>query len=163
MEFHKEYSNLINQLLLSILKNIYFCLTTCKKNPLSIEEIQSINPIVENYLKHEIEIYNHKKQRNRKPSVSNSMRWLSDTKAVISNFIPIYTEEEFNLRVKDIIDNLYKKIAKSHTELFQNTIKKYIRDGMIYDLIHELEVIDGKLYPNNFYLDGLSYNGRKID
>ena len=34
---------------------------------------------------------------------------------------------------------------------------------MIYDLIHELEVIDGKLYPNNLYLDGLSYNGRKIN
>ena len=113
----------------NILKNIYFQLTTHKKNPLSIEEIQSINPIVENYLKYKIEIYNQKKQHNRKPSISNfinTMGQLSDTKIDINNFIPIYTKEEFNLCVKDIIDNLYKKLAKSHTVLFQNTLKKYI-------------------------------------
>ena len=39
------------------------------------------------------------------------------------------------------------------TKLFDLTLKKIIRSGQIYNLIHELEDKDGKLYPeiNNVF------------
>ena len=61
MSFHKEYSDLINRLPPSLVQESWRQLTSRKRNPLSIEEIQSINPIVEAFLKHEIEVYNQKK------------------------------------------------------------------------------------------------------
>ena len=86
----------------------------------------------------------------------------------------INSEEEINARVKETTDNLRYEFTKStqetlksikrqkdiecnqikmdmanwNTKLFKHTLKKYIRDGTIYYLIHELEDKDGKLYPD---------------
>ena len=83
-------------------------------------------------------------------------------------------EEEINTRVKEATDILHQRFIESTHEtlksikqqkdiecqqikldmanksknLFESTLKKYIRDGTIYYLIHQLEEKDGKLYPN---------------
>jgi hypothetical protein len=192
MSFHKDYSNLTNQLPASLIQRSWDRLTTRKKNPLSIDEIQSINPIVEDFLKHEIRVYNQIKQRHRinKLYISDSMDSNSsitktcisdpiDTNHLSDSFKPIYTAEEFNLRIKDTLDDMQQKfynttketlisikkqkgiemeqlrkdieeeMARKNSILFENTLKKYIRDGSIYTLIHDLEVMDGKNYSNS--------------
>jgi hypothetical protein len=86
----------------------------------------------------------------------------------------INSEKEINTRVKEATDVMHQKfiettqetlksikqqkeaeckqikldMAKWNTKLFESTLKKYIRDGTIYNLIHELEDKDGKLYPD---------------
>jgi hypothetical protein len=203
MSFHKNYSNLTKQLPASLIQRSWDRLTTRKKNSLSIDEVQSINPIVEDFLKHEIKVYNQTKQRYRinKPHISDSMDSnLSiaeqssfgstsivkpcisdpiDTNHLSNSFKPIYTAEEFNLRIKNTLDDIQQKFYNTTKEtlisikkqkgiemeqlrkdieeemagktsiLFENTLKKYIRDGRIYTLIHDLEVMDGKNYSNS--------------
>jgi len=51
---------LINQL---IAENIWERLTTRKRNPLTELDASNINPIIENFLQHEIDVYNRKKKR----------------------------------------------------------------------------------------------------
>ena len=91
-----------------------------------------------------------------------------------TNIQVINSKEEINAQVKEATDILRQEFTKStqetlksikqqkdieyneikvdmakwNTKLFEHTLKKYIRDGTIYQLIHELEDKDGKLYPN---------------
>ena len=85
-----------------------------------------------------------------------------------------YSEEEVNARIKEATDNLRQEFIKSteetlktikqqkdiecnqikidmanwSTKLFEHTLKKLIRDGTIYNLIHQLEEKDSKSYSN---------------
>ena len=68
MSFHESYSNLLIQLPPSLIKAEWIRLTTRKKNPLSESEASSINPIIEEFLKHEIDRYQRKKQYQYNPT-----------------------------------------------------------------------------------------------
>ena len=94
-----------------------------------------------------------------------------------SNPKRLYSEEEVNARIKDATDNLRQKFIKSTEETLKNikqqkeiecnqikidmrnkfefTLKKFIRDGTIYSLIHGLEEKDGRLYPDISRFRGL--------
>jgi len=98
----------------------------------------------------------------------------SASSALCVNIAPLYSEEEVNARIKDATDNLCQEFIKSteetlktikqqkdiecnqikidmanwSTKLFEHTLKKLIRDGTIYNLIHQLEEKDGKSYSN---------------
>ena len=84
------------------------------------------------------------------------------------------SEEEINTRVKEATEIMHQRFIEStketlnsikqqkeaecnqirldmtrkSTNLFDHTLKKYIRDGSIYNLIHLLEEEDGTLYPD---------------
>ena len=86
----------------------------------------------------------------------------------------VNSEEEINTRVKEATKAIHQKFIEStqetlnsikqqkevecnqirldmahkSTNLFELTLKKYIRDGTIYNLIHLLEEEDGTLYPD---------------
>src|SRR5271168_213137 len=62
MTFHENYSNLLSQLPPSLINAGWIRLTTRKRNPLSESEAGSINPIIESFLKHEVNRYQKKKQ-----------------------------------------------------------------------------------------------------
>ena len=88
-----------------------------------------------------------------------------------------YSEEEVNARIKKATDNLRQEFIKSTEETLKNikqqkeiecnqikidmrnkfefTLKKFISDGTIYSLIHELEEKDGKFYPDKSRSKGL--------
>lgn len=159
MNFHEHYSELLKKLPPSIKKNIWNRLISRLRNPLTEEQASSIHPDVETLLMSEIDKYEKKKNRQRcNPSPLQV----------------INSEEEINARVKEATDNLRQEFTKSTQEtlksikqqkdieckqikldmankskdLFESTLKKYIRDGTIYDLIHQLEEKDGKLYPD---------------
>ncbi|CAJ0881070.1 670_t:CDS:1 [Entrophospora sp. SA101] len=83
MEFHKNYSNLVEQLPPSIIQESWKRLTRRKNNPLTEVEVGNINSEIENFLKHEVEKYKKKKERQRRsikysseqapPKLSNSV------------------------------------------------------------------------------------------
>ena len=62
MFFHIEYSNLIKQLPPSLVQQSWRRLTTRKKIPISEDEACNINPIIESFLKHKVEVYQQRKQ-----------------------------------------------------------------------------------------------------
>lgn len=159
MNFHEHYSELLKKLPPSIKKNIWNRLISRLRNPLTEEQASSIHPNVEALLMSEIDKYEKKKNRQRcNPSPLQV----------------INSEEEINARVKEATDNLRQEFTKSTQEtlksikqqkdieckqikldmankskdLFESTLKKYIRDGTIYHLIHQLEEKDGQLYPD---------------
>ncbi|CAJ0828922.1 203_t:CDS:1, partial [Entrophospora sp. SA101] len=66
MEFHKNYSNLVEQLPPSIIQESWKRLTRRKNNPLTEVEVGNINSEIENFLKHEVEKYKKKKERQRR-------------------------------------------------------------------------------------------------
>ena len=83
-------------------------------------------------------------------------------------------EEEINARVKEATDKMHQRFIETTQEtlnsikqqkdaeckkikldmairgkdLFESTLKKFIRDGTIYYLIHDLENEDGRTYPD---------------
>ncbi|RIB21077.1 hypothetical protein C2G38_2177622, partial [Gigaspora rosea] len=170
-------------------------------------EASSINPIIEAFLKHEVDRYQRNKKSRYNPTievetkshcivipVSNSEKsgLEEETKFRISdssfnsllyntNIAPLYSEEEVNARIKEATDNLCQEFIKSTEEtlktikqqkdieynqikidmnnraknLFEITLKKYIRDGTIFNLIHALEEKDGRLYPDISRFKGL--------
>ena len=174
MAFHESYSNLLTQLPPSLIKAGWIRLTTRKKNPLSENEASSINPIIESFLKHEINRY----QKNRKRCKKQSFEFLTQPSPLQAiDMCPgtsSAVEEEINTRVKEATDILHQRFIESTreqlesikqqsdarceqvkldmtnwgTKLFESSLKKYIRDGTIYYLIHHLEEKDGKLYPD---------------
>ncbi|RIB04120.1 hypothetical protein C2G38_2149179 [Gigaspora rosea] len=175
MAFHENYSSLLAQLPPLLIKAGWIQLTTRKKNPLSESEASSISPIIEAFLKHEVDRY----QRNKKPrynpiiEVETESR-ISDSS---SNIALLYSEEEVNARIKEATDNLRQELIKSTEETlktikqqkdiecnqiridmrneFKFTLKKFIRDGTIYSLIHDLEKKDGRLYLDISRFKGL--------
>ncbi|RHZ82411.1 hypothetical protein Glove_109g185 [Diversispora epigaea] len=88
------------------------------------------------------------------------------------------SEDEINTRVKEATEAMHQRFIESTQEtlnsikqqkdaeckqikldmahksrnLFEHTLKKYIRDGTIYNLIHLLEEEDGILYPDTSLL-----------
>ncbi|RIB01321.1 hypothetical protein C2G38_2231187 [Gigaspora rosea] len=69
MVFHENYSNLLTQLPPSLIKARWNRLTTRKKNPLSESEASSISPIIEAFLKHEVDKYQRKKKSQYNPTI----------------------------------------------------------------------------------------------
>ena len=152
-----------------------------KKNPLSESEASSISPIIEAFLKHEVDRYQRNKKSRYNPTriEDSALCAIEETKSQSSDYSALnpkelYSEEEVNARIKDATDNLRQEFIKSteetlktikqqkdiecnqikidmanwSTKLFELSLKKYIRDGTIYNFIHALEEKDGKLYPN---------------
>ena len=170
MNFHEHYSNLLKKLPPSIKNNIWNRLISRLHNPLSEEQASNIHPDIEALLISEIDKYEKKKNRQR----INPLPIQNPEIPIQSNIQIINSEDEINARVKEATDILrqdftkatYEKMltlkqqkdieyneikvdmAKWNTKLFEHTLKKYIRDGTIYQLIHELENKDGKLYPD---------------
>ena len=71
--YHSQYNDLLNQLPLSMKKNIWERLTTRKRNPLSEKEASTVHSEVEKYLSHEVERYIKKKNRQRVMISANTL------------------------------------------------------------------------------------------
>src|SRR5438552_15879797 len=68
MAFHDSYSNLLNQLPPSLIKAGWIRLTTRKRNPLTESEASDVSPIIEAFLKHEVDRYQRKKKYRYNPT-----------------------------------------------------------------------------------------------
>ena len=69
MKFNRAYTDLIKQLPPSLVEESWRRLTTRKRNPLTELEACGIDSSIEDFLQHEIIVYNRKKDRQcRSPS-----------------------------------------------------------------------------------------------
>jgi hypothetical protein len=169
MNFHESYSELLKKLPPSLKKNIWNRLISRVRNPLTEKQASSINPDIESLLISEIDKY--KKKKNRKRITSSHIQSSEIPNIQITN-----SEEEINAQVKEATNIMHQKFIETTQEtlnsikqqkdaeckqikldmgikgknLFESTLKKYIRDGTIYYLIHELEEEDGRTYPDIF-------------
>jgi hypothetical protein len=66
MAFNQAYSELLAKLPASIINEIWICLTSRERNPLSEKEASEINPIVESFLKHEAIRYQKRLMHQRR-------------------------------------------------------------------------------------------------
>ena len=142
MAFHENYLNLFTQLPPSLIKAGWIRLTTRKKNPLSESEASSISPIIEAFLKHEVDRYQRNKKSRYNPTIEveteshcivipvskpEKSGFEEETKSQISdsssNIALLYSEEEVNARIKEATDNLCQEFIKS-TEETLKTIKQ---------------------------------------
>ncbi|RIB17019.1 hypothetical protein C2G38_2188481 [Gigaspora rosea] len=132
MDFHVNYSNLLTQLLSSLIKAGWIRLTTRKKNPLSESEASSISPIIEAFLKNEVDRYQKNKKSRYNPTIEveteshcivipvskpEKSGFEEETKSRISdsssnsllyntNIAPLYSKEDVNARIKEAKKNL---------------------------------------------------------
>ena len=148
MKFNQAYSNLINQLPPSIVENTWERLTTRKRNPLTESEATNINPIIENFLQHKINVYNRKKKRQRRittPLENLSQLYKMENKntqtEVTNNKICMCNhEEEINRRVDEKVDILWQQLLKSNKE----TIRKFT-DNILKDYEERINSNNKKL------------------
>ncbi|CAJ0905507.1 9807_t:CDS:2 [Entrophospora sp. SA101] len=68
MKFNQAYTYLIQQLPPSLVEEAWRRLTTRKRNPFTLLEACGIDPAIEDFLQHEIIVYNRKKERQRRSS-----------------------------------------------------------------------------------------------
>src|SRR5260363_161174 len=109
MVFHENYSNLLTQLPPSLINAGWIWLITRKKNPLSESEASSISPIIEAFLKHEVDRY----QKNKKSRYNPTIKVKTESHCIVipvSNLKKTGFEEETKSRISDSSSNslLYK-------------------------------------------------------
>ncbi|RIB08405.1 hypothetical protein C2G38_2211741 [Gigaspora rosea] len=140
-----------------------------KKNPLSKSEASSISPIIEAFLKHEVNRY----QKNKKSRYNPTIEVKTESHCIVipvlnpektgfeeeiksrisdssSNIAPLYSEEEVIARIKEAKDNLRQEFIKSTKETLK-TIKqqKDIECNQIKIDMANWKEKDGKSYSNN--------------
>ena len=65
MKFNQAYTDLVQQLPPSLVEEAWRRLTTRKRNSFTLVEVCGIDPAIEDFLQHEIIVYNKKKERQR--------------------------------------------------------------------------------------------------
>ncbi|RHZ59381.1 hypothetical protein Glove_364g81 [Diversispora epigaea] len=103
MKFNQAYIDWIKQLSPSLVKESWKQLTMRKCNPLTELEACGIDPCIEDFLRHEIIVYNRKKDRQRRsPSPLENLSYntkasdkthtnMSNQETQTQNTVPIYT------------------------------------------------------------------------
>ncbi|RHZ79350.1 hypothetical protein Glove_149g112 [Diversispora epigaea] len=148
MNFHEHYSELFKKLPPSIKKNIWNRITSKVHNLLSEEQASNINSDIEILLTSEVDKYTKKKnlQRRTKSILDHPRSNLDHPKSNLDqteiNLRSNLDQTEINLRpnlqetlnsIKQQKDAEYKQIrldmAHKSRNLFELTLKKYIRDG----------------------------------
>ena len=140
MKFNKAYSDLIRQLPPSLAYEAWTRLISQKRNPITEEEASSINPIIELFLKHEVDRYQKKLKYPRQNSLSlenlscniDMVNQESQTQDIVPICIcdkahkcPCFVgEEEINHRVKKEIDVLCQQLLEYNEETFDKLMRE---------------------------------------
>ncbi|CAJ0830017.1 7825_t:CDS:1 [Entrophospora sp. SA101] len=142
MKFNQAYTYLIQQLPPSLVEEAWRRLTTRKRNPFTLLEACGIDPAIEDFLQHEIIVYNRKKERQRRSSspLENLSRVynteMTNQESQTQDTIPICTcdqvhkcpcfasKEEINRQVKKEVDILFQRLM----EYNEKTFGKFMRE-----------------------------------
>ncbi|RHZ78576.1 hypothetical protein Glove_161g5 [Diversispora epigaea] len=159
--FHKHYSELLKKLPLSIKKNIWN--RSRVHNSLSEEQANQTEIILKSNLDHPRLNLDHPGSNLDQTEINLRL-----------NLQVTNSEDEINARVKEATEAMHQRFIESTQEtlnsikqqkdaeckqirldmahksrnLFELTLKKYIQDETIYNLIHLLEGEDRTLYPD---------------
>ncbi|RHZ86736.1 hypothetical protein Glove_46g36 [Diversispora epigaea] len=129
MKFNKAYSSLINKLPPSLVCEAWSRIISRKRNPMTEEEASSINPLVESFLRHEVNRYQKKLKYQRKSwsIVKNSLynTDMPDQETQTRDTDPICDhEEEINCRVKKELDSLSRQLLEYNEKTFGSLIQE---------------------------------------
>ncbi|RHZ43497.1 hypothetical protein Glove_1050g1 [Diversispora epigaea] len=150
MKFNKAYSSLINKLPPSLVCEAWSRIISRKRNPMTEEEASSINPLVESFLRHEVNRYQKKLKYQRKswPLLKNSLydTDMPDQETQTQDTAPIYTcehEEEIDCRVKKELDSLSRQLLEFNEKTFDPFIQE------ITKRLEEQDSVNNKLHSEN--------------
>ncbi|RHZ54582.1 hypothetical protein Glove_426g42 [Diversispora epigaea] len=129
MKFNKVYSGLINKLPPSLVCEAWSRIISRKRNPITEEEASSINPLVESFLRHEVNRYQKKLKYQRKswPIVKNFLydTDIPDQETQTQDTDPICVHgEEINTRVKKELDSLSRQLLEFNEKTFDPFIQE---------------------------------------
>ncbi|RHZ53394.1 hypothetical protein Glove_442g18 [Diversispora epigaea] len=129
MKFNKAYSSLINKLPPSLVNEAWKRLLSRKKSPMTKEEASTINPIVESFLRHEVNRYQKKLKYQRKslPLFKNSLYDIDmpDQETQTQDTNPICDhEKEINYHVKKELDSLSLQLLEFNEKTFDPFIQE---------------------------------------
>jgi hypothetical protein len=141
MAFHVSYSNLLSQLPPSLIESGWIRLTTRKRNPLSESEASSINPIIEGFLKHEVDRYQRKRQYRYNPTqyiqsenkLDSTKGWLISKDQIPSYCITTSINSEDRIRPKVTL--------KGHTSIKEAPTITYTEEEFNAYLKEESDVL----------------------
>ena len=156
MKFNKAYSDLIRQLPPSIAHESWMRLISRKRNPMTEDEASTINPIVESFLRHEVNRYQKKlKYQRRSWPLLENLQTMYNSEASVKTHInmvdqeiqtsdtngckydqthncPCFAcEEEINRRVKREVDILFQRLLEYNEENFGKFMREisHIQDS----------------------------------
>ncbi|RHZ47957.1 hypothetical protein Glove_564g74 [Diversispora epigaea] len=132
MKFNRAYTDLIKQLPPSLVEESWKCLITRKRNSLTKLEACGIDPNIEDFLQHEIIVYNRKKERQRRTPIplenlsysiimTNQETQTQDTVPTCNRThkCSCFTcEEAINSQVKKELDNLSIQLLEYNEKTF---------------------------------------------
>ncbi|CAJ0845637.1 2974_t:CDS:1, partial [Entrophospora sp. SA101] len=126
-KFNQAYSELIRKLPPSLVYETWKRLIFRKRDPIPEEEASAVNPLIEAFLRHEVNRYQKKikfQWRNwlLLKDLSNNYNMDKETNT-ISNCICNH-EEEINRKVKKEVEILYRQILNHNQETFEKFMKK---------------------------------------
>ena len=137
MKFNKAYSGLINKLPPSLVNEAWTRLISRKRNPITKDEASAVNPLVESFLRYEVNRYQKKLKYQRKswPIVKNSLynseasdkthTNMPDQETQTRDTDPICDhEEEINYRVKKELDSLSRQLLEYNEKTFGSLIQE---------------------------------------
>ncbi|RHZ71462.1 hypothetical protein Glove_258g68 [Diversispora epigaea] len=132
MKFNKAYSGLINKLLPSLVNEAWKRLISCKKSPMTAGEASAVNPLVESFLRHEVNRYQKKLKYQRKslPLFKNFLydTNMPDQETQTQDTNPICDhEKEINYRVKKELDSLSLQLLEFNEKTFDPFIQEIIK------------------------------------
>ncbi|RHZ52020.1 hypothetical protein Glove_466g12 [Diversispora epigaea] len=129
MKFNKAYSDLINKLPPSLVNEAWKRLISCKKSPMTAGKASAVNPLVESFLRHEVNRYQKKLKYQRKslPLFKNFLydTNMPDQKTQTQDTNPICDhEKEINYHVKKELDSLSLQLLEFNEKTFDPFIQE---------------------------------------
>ncbi|CAI2196283.1 17395_t:CDS:2, partial [Funneliformis geosporum] len=115
--FNEHYKILLDQLPLSIKKDVWLCLTNRKNKPLSKEQIRDIYPEIEKLLTREVNRYYNKKNRQKIKIEANTSSDGSSTLSCLDGFEKQLEKHELHRQYKSQITTLEKSIVIKGKEI----------------------------------------------
>ena len=132
-KFNKAYLDLIRKLPPSVLNGAWTRIISRKRNPITEEEASGVNPMIEEFLKHEVERYQKKiKSQCRSWRVFEELSdmynvKMPDQENQSKDSIPISIcnhEEEINSRVKKEVEIIRNQLLEFNSETFGGFMQK---------------------------------------
>ncbi|CAI2196457.1 233_t:CDS:2, partial [Funneliformis geosporum] len=136
--FNEHYKILLDQLPLSMKKDVWLHLTNCKNKPLSEEQIRDIHPNIEELLTREVNRYHNIKNRQKIKIEANTSSDGSSTLSQLDGFEKQLEKRELRVaeerkHLKDEYDALMSRKESEYNNCMVNMKQK------LYSFKHQLE------------------------
>ncbi|CAB4436299.1 unnamed protein product [Rhizophagus irregularis] len=136
MSFNQAYIELLVMLPASVIHEAWIRLTTRKRSPLSVSDASGVNSMVELFLKHEVERYQKKLERQRltvkqtyMPRNRMTQDMISEEVVILQKRLLEYNKVTFGRFMQNLTREHEKLIKTNHQIQHEiDTMKKQVRE-----------------------------------